>query len=280
MIRAFVALGIVTQVASPSLFSKEAVLDFSVKIGAIQRQIVLGDVPADFQLPIADLEVPLVISGPDSAGVSAARVVADECQDDTGTKVGSDQQPQFSYYRERGGPIVRSEIRLISSLGLWSARASSFSFRGHVELIVPGRDPSSKLAVSIKAVRNHPIVDTDALHALGIGLAVHIVGNGDTFGGREGTIIGGQVVEAGDVAVELHDPHRRLVGLDIESANGALVAHRESSSVGVLGGDEDYFILNVPSLSDDMRLVLQFATDRSLVKLPFTFVDLLIPKAK
>ncbi len=260
--------------------------NISITLSAVERFRVTGgvgafhlfgpgespdNIPAPKPLPPepAHVQLHLSITGADASEVYASRAVITEAHDNTGAPANTDRQPVFFSYSVGGGPEKYSKTPLTSYLTMGSVTAVRFSIRGTAELMIPSRDPASTIAVAVDSVRNHPVVRTPALNALGIQFAVYV-------GGGRNLPPTDRITGADDVEVELMDPQRRLCGMEIRSANGSEIRYFHSFYSG-MADTLQIFVFEVPHLTGDVRLVARFGTEKSLVRVPLDFKEIAVP---
>jgi TonB family protein len=246
--------------------------------------------------------------GPLESRVRAGRVTISHALDDTGVLL--TQQGTNTFYSVSVGRIDDSKdltSREPTPFSLWglSKDAKALKFvSGVLELVIPDLDPGSTVVVGNVAARYGAPISSDVLSKAGVTLTVFnrtsatAAAEARTPGGPQdfdsGTLFGSHPhlpagfpnpgMEDGDIAVAIDDPGDRLLGVEIQAADGSPLRYdhggwyHSSGLTGSPGRRFDIYHLgsDVPA---DARLVCWVITPTSLLKMPFHIDTLPLPDA-
>jgi TonB family protein len=252
------------------------------------------------------LQAYLTPVGPLEARVRAGRVTISHALDDTGAVL--TQATTNKFYSVSVGRIDDSKDLtsreptpfLLGGLSKGSKAIESVS--GVLELVLPDLDPGSTVVIeNIPAKYGSPVA-SEALARARVTLTVFdkksacAAAGAKAPGGPQdydsGTMFGAFFplppgfprpgMEEGDVAVAIDDPDERLVGLEVQAADGSPLRYNHNGqyhSSGLAGNPGrrfDTYHLGT-DLPRDARLVCWLITSTSLLRVPFHFDRLPVP---
>jgi TonB family protein len=247
--------------------------------------------------------------GPLESRVRAGRVTLTHALDDTGAVL--TQATTNKFYSVSVGRIDDSkdltsgEPTPFSVWGLSKGAKALMMISGTLELVIPDLDSGSTVVVEHIDARYGTAIASGALDKAGVTLIVfdkktaYTVAAAKTHGGPQdydaGPMFGQSLfkpppgfpkveMEEGDIAVAIDDPEERLVGLEIQAADGSPLRYNHGGNYhssglqGSPGKRFDTYHLGT-SLPDNARLVCWLITPGSLLKVPFHLDTLPLPDA-
>ena len=252
------------------------------------------------------LDAYLAPVGPLESRIRAGRVTISHALDDTGAVL--TQITTNKFYSISAGRIDDSRdltSREPTPFSLWGiskgAKALGFVL-GTLELVIPDLDPGSTVVVENVSGRFGSAVPSEALSKAGVTLIVsdkksaYAAAAAKARGGPQdydaGILFGTSYhlppgfpkaeMEEGDIAVAIDDPEERLVGLEIQAADGSPLRYNHAGNyhssgfAGSPGKRFDTYHLGT-NLPPDARLVCWLITPKSLLRIPFHFDTLPLP---
>jgi TonB family protein len=240
--------------------------------------------------------------------VQAGRVTITQALDDKHTLL--TQQTANKFYTVSVGRIDDSRdltSREPASFSLWGLSEDSkdlVSILGVLELVVPDLDPNSTAVVPNIRGKFGSAVASDALAAAGVTLTVFDKDSANAESAKKvpggpqeydsGPFFGSvpqlpagfprpkMGMEDGDIAVAIDDPNERLIGLEIQAADGSPLNYNHGGNYhssglpGSSGRRFDAYHIGA-ALPSDARLVCWLLTPKSVLKIPFQIDKLPIP---
>jgi len=276
--------------------------------GAVQLEIS-AETTVNMRDGTRGVNVYLAPVGPLESRVQAGRVTLSHALDDTGAVLSPATTNKF--YSVSVGRIDDSKYltsREPTPFSLWGLSKGAKALEmvsGTLELVIPDLDPGSTVVVENIATRYGSAVASEALGNAGITLIVfdkrsaYAAAAAKALGGPQdydsGPMFGTSLVKAppgfpkaemeeGDIAVAIDDPEERLVGLEIQAADGGPLRYshggnyHSSGFQGSPGKRFDTYHLGT-SLPDNARLVCWLITPGSVLKVPFHIDTLPLPGA-
>jgi TonB family protein len=244
--------------------------------------------------------------GPLQSRVRAGRVTLSHALDDTGAVLV--QATTNTFHSVSAGRIDDSmdltsrEPTPFSVWGLSPGAKALEMISGTLELVIPDLDPGSTVVVENIAARFGSAIPSEALSRAGVTLTVFdrasafAAAAAKARGGPQdydaGVLFGGSPrpppgfpkaeMEEGDIAVAVDDPQQRLVGLEIQAADGGPLRYNHggnyhsSGFAGSPGRRFDTYHIGA-SLPEGARLACWLVTPGSLLKIPFHIDALPLP---
>jgi RNA polymerase sigma factor (sigma-70 family) len=240
--------------------------------------------------------------------VQAGRVTITQALDDKGTLL--TQQTTNKFYTVSVGRIDDSRdltSREPASFSLWGLSEDStnlVSVLGVLELVVPDLDPASTVTVVKIQDKFGSAIASDALAAAGVTVTVFHKSAAEASavnkvpGGPQeydsGPFFGSvpklppgfprpkMEMADGDIAVAIDDPNDRLIGLEIQMADGGPLNYNHGGNYhssgfpGSPGRRFDTYHIGT-AFPNDARLVCWLLTPKSVLKIPFQIDKLPIP---
>ena len=253
------------------------------------------------------VEAYLAPVGPMESRVRGGRVTVSHALDDSGavlTQVTTNKFYSVSVGRIDDSRDLSSREPTPFSLRGLSKGSSALEFvSGVLELVVPDLDPASTVVVEDIPMKYGSVLTSGALAKAGVTMTVfdkktaYAAAAAKTAGGPQDYDSGilfstshplppgfpRPEMEEGDIAVAVDDPEERLVGVELQAADGSPLRYNHggqyhsSGLAGSPGRRFDTYRLGA-NPSGDARLVCWLITPASLLKIPFHIDRLPLPE--
>jgi hypothetical protein len=269
------ALALLALLAGASGFSGSA--EPVVRITKLQRGgldpalLAKSHLPRPGQtLPAQILMVSYKVEGLELETIVAGEVEVDRATDDLGNDLKQGGMRLVSLLPGHSPFVVPGARVPPLSLQLPSANATSIPhLDGTVELVVPSRDPGSFLRVPLSGLSGKTHVDFPALDEIGLDVTME-------FGRRESAGSKPDRPPPGELWVQASGNVDRFLDVTLETLSGVRVPFARME-LGGNGTDAMRYSYTLDAARNDVVAVLHVATEASIVKVPFHFVDVRLP---